>query len=381
MLLGVIGCAVVDHDLRLIVLAAAVCVFSCHTSVLLLSRVASEGARTRPLWIAVAGLAFGAGMWTTHFIAMLAFHAGMPVAFNTEITLASLALAICVSFAAFALLLETRSAPLGLVSAGLLLAGGMAGMHYIGMTAIVLPGLLHFAAGGVIASVAMAAVLSVAGLFMFVRGYLAAVALLLALAICSLHFTGMASLRIEAASLHTDLVSLPPVLLALAAAAAGLLVLALSLTGSVLDQRFGSSDPSEAPRWREPAQARFEGILFEADGVITDANAAVGALSGRAPETFLGAELEALFDPGTAQRLREPEPEDGPGSVEGELLCSDGSTKSIEVARRPIGGPGRRVVLAVRDLSELTASEPDDDDTSEGEADVLGPPQRAVALS
>ena len=357
MLLGVVRCAVYEHDPKLVVLAAVLCAFACYTSLHMLSRVGAVGDRMRLAWIAAAALAFGTGVWTTHFVAMLAFQIGAPIGFDADITLASLALAICFSFVGFALLIETGSAPLGAVGAGVLLAAGIGGMHYIGMTAMVVPGLLHFAWGGVAASITAGLLFSLAGLLMFRRGHLPGAAALLCLAVCGLHFTGVASLRIETTALNAGPASLPPGVLALAVAAAGLLVLALSLTGSMLDQRLSARAAQETSRWREFADATFEGILFETDGVITDANAALGSLLRRPLETLRGEEIEAVFDRRTAQRLREPEREGAAGALEGELLCADGSIKAVEVLRRPIAGPGRRVILAVRDLSERRSAE------------------------
>ncbi len=357
MLLRVVECTVYDHDVKLVVLAAALCAFACYTAIHMLSRVDAVNGRMRPMWIAAAGLAFGTGVWTTHFVALLAFRAGVPVSLAPDITLASLALAICLSFASFAFLLETHSTPLTTVTAAILLTAGIGGMHYIGVTAMVLPGVLHFGANGVAASIAAGLLLSLASLAAFRRGHLPGAAILLCLAVCGLHFTGMTALHVEAAAVNAGSATLPAGVLALALAAAGLLVLALSLTGSMLDQRLAGRAAQETSRWRQFADATFEGILFETDGVITDANTALGALLGRPPETMSGQDLEAVFDAATAQRLRSPARDVAPEAVEGELRCSDGSTKTVEVLRRPIAGPGRRVVLAVRDISDRRAAE------------------------
>ncbi len=311
MLLRVVDCAVHRHDPQLAVLAAVVCAFACYTTAHMLSRVGAVRQRVRPAWIGAAALAFGMGVWATHFIAMLAFHAGAPVGFEADITLASLALAICLSFASFALLIETRSAPLGALGASVLLVAGIGGMHYIGMTAMVMPGLVHFAAGGVAASIMAGLLFSLAGLLMFRRGHLPSAAALLCLAVCGLHFTGMASLRIDAAVVNPGRASLPPGLLALAVAAAGLLVLALSLTGSLLDQRLVARAAHATPRGREFPGASFEGIRFATEEIIADANAALGSLLRRVPETLPRGARETVFDRRAARHL--PQPEHGAG--------------------------------------------------------------------
>jgi len=73
-MIRIIGCITEQHDLRLVLLAAAICAAGCYTGLSLLSRArgrgASPGARR---WTAAAALVAGATVWTTHFVAMLAF--------------------------------------------------------------------------------------------------------------------------------------------------------------------------------------------------------------------------------------------------------------------------------------------------------------------
>ncbi|WP_306781348.1 MHYT domain-containing protein, partial [Klebsiella aerogenes] len=82
-------------DLRLVVLAAAVCTFASYTAVNLVHHVrAGEGqASHHRFWLPVAAIASGFGIWSTHFIAMLAFQPGLPSGYNIALTLLSLAAA------------------------------------------------------------------------------------------------------------------------------------------------------------------------------------------------------------------------------------------------------------------------------------------------
>ena len=89
-MLTVYDCIVNAHDLRLVILAAAICTLASFTAVNLLHHVRSSKGRMRQVWLGVAATATGFGIWATHFIAMLAFSPGIPSAYNIALTFLSL---------------------------------------------------------------------------------------------------------------------------------------------------------------------------------------------------------------------------------------------------------------------------------------------------
>ena len=356
-MLRLIGCVTQNHDLKLVALAALVCGFACYTATHMLSRGRVTGKGIRLIWVAAAAMAFGTGVWTTHFIGMLAFRPGMSVGFMAEGTLASLTLAIGLSFLAFGTFLGTAPAVLRVPASGFILACGIAATHYVGMSALLVPGLLRFEAGGVVISLAAGLVPSIAAFAAFRRGHRFVAAALLCLGICGLHFAGMAAVSIDAVPRHVPVASLPADLMAFAVAAAGLLVIAVGFAGSMLDQGIAARAAREARRLRQFADATFEGILFETDGVMSDANAALGRMIGEPPQAVCGRGLDAIFSAATVQRLREIGQHGVMKPVEGELIRADGTAQPVEVLRRPLAAAGRTMVLAVRDLSERRAAE------------------------
>ena len=83
-----------QHDLRLVSLAALICIATCLISVNLFVR-ANDAARDRPLpWLFVAATIFGAGVWATNFIAELAYEPGFPVGYDAGLTAISFLTAI-----------------------------------------------------------------------------------------------------------------------------------------------------------------------------------------------------------------------------------------------------------------------------------------------
>src|SRR5450432_498421 len=93
----VFNCLGTEHDWRLVVLAGVVCFLASLAAVSLLQRARALRGRSRAAWLLTAGVATGSGVWATHFIAMLAFDPGVPIAFDITITVISLGVAIAVT--------------------------------------------------------------------------------------------------------------------------------------------------------------------------------------------------------------------------------------------------------------------------------------------
>src|SRR5579862_866842 len=130
-MLLVYACVTERHDLRLVVLAALICLMSCATALSLASRARRDSRLGRSPWLWAAATVAGAGVWATHFVAMLAFRPGLPIGFDPALTIASILVAILGIRLAFAIRVA-RLSILGGIVAGL----SVAGMHYTGMAAM-----------------------------------------------------------------------------------------------------------------------------------------------------------------------------------------------------------------------------------------------------
>ncbi|MFC1420296.1 MHYT domain-containing protein [Streptacidiphilus cavernicola] len=157
--------------------------------------VAAEG-RSRRNWLLTGASSIGVGIWTMHFIGMLGFAVvGTEIRYNVPLTLLSLLVAILfVGAGAFAVGYG-RHRGRALLLGGLTTGSGVAAMHYLGMYALRLNGTVGYRPVLVGVSVAIAAVASTAALWagLNVRGPLAAgaAALVMGLAVSSMHYTGM----------------------------------------------------------------------------------------------------------------------------------------------------------------------------------------------
>jgi NO-binding membrane sensor protein with MHYT domain/methyl-accepting chemotaxis protein len=241
----VFNCLTTQHDWRLVVAAGVICFLSSLTAITLFNRARSTSYQVRAIWIATAGAATGCGIWSTHFLAMLAYQPGIPIAYNITLTTLSLIAATTITTAglAAAVMLPVRwAAPIG----GGIIGAGVACMHYLGMWALELPGRVEWDIPVVIASVVLGMVLGMAALAVAVRWHgpraLLASALLLTSAIVSHHFTAMGAIEIvpDPTRAFTGL-SLSPDSLAVAVASVTMAILAMSLTsafaGRLLDDK------------------------------------------------------------------------------------------------------------------------------------------------
>ena len=361
-MLKVADCIVFDHDPRLVVLAAAICLLACLTYVGMLGRAIVAHGYGRLAWATGGAVAFGTGVWATHFIALIGFRTTLEPEFALAPTLISFGIAVVGSALASVVQVKLSAhvgtAALWRMLPGVLLGGSIAAMHFIGMVALRRVGLLFYHEGPMIAAVAVGVVLSAAAMVAIPHRRVAAVGLLVS-AILGLHFTAMTAIQLlpwppgDAAGELTASGSL-----AMAVGAAALVILLLSLAGTLVDAHLAGRVVDEARRLRQFADATFEGILFCRNGLVIDANGALARLGGWNPSTIIGRRLDQLFVAEATGLLGRIATGARTDAVETALLRHDGIAWPVELLCRPITQDGEpATVMAVRDISERKAAE------------------------
>ncbi len=242
----VLSCLHDQHDLRLVLLAGLICFVTCLVAINLIHRARVTKHRARLAWIATAGAASGCGIWATHFIAMLAYEPGVPVAYDIPLTALSLLVATGLMSVAIAVTISGSGVRNTLVGGAIVgLAVGL--MHFIGMRALQVPGEIAWSFDLVAVALLLGCGFGMAAMEAVRRPGIA-MTLLAAVALCiaivSLHFTAMGAVEIvpNPARSVTPL-SASPSELALWIAGATALVLALGVAGSIVDHRL--SEKSE----------------------------------------------------------------------------------------------------------------------------------------
>jgi diguanylate cyclase (GGDEF)-like protein len=193
-----------SYNPALVALSIAVATLASFTALDLAGRISLlAAARQRRLWLAGGAAAMGVGIWSMHFIGMLAFSLPIPLGYDLPITGASLGIAIVVSYFALAVVTQRTLTPRRLVIGGILMGFGIAGMHYSGMAAMRMTPAIHYRAGLFAASLAIAIGASLAALWIAhtlrdskQRRILAkriGAAAVMGLAITGMHYTAMAA--------------------------------------------------------------------------------------------------------------------------------------------------------------------------------------------
>jgi diguanylate cyclase (GGDEF)-like protein/PAS domain S-box-containing protein len=350
-MLKIYSCIAYAHDLRLVALAAAICVLASFAAINLLHHARKSSGYMQGLWLAVSAVSTGFGIWATHFVAMLAFTPGIPSGYNIVLTILSLVAAVLLTGAGLAVSLvrDWRAAPwLG----GAIVAGGIAAMHYTGMAAFEIQGIILWDSALVAASIVLGAAIGAVALPVGLRGkeekWKIGGAVLLTLAICSHHFTAMGAVSIiPDPTIEVSQSALPAGWLAVGVALASFAIIGLALAGAVLDIRDRRRSELEVDRMRDLANASVEGLLVCDGETIVSVNTSFAALIGLPVSSLVGTRLETRFPDEVARgRLLS-----AGLPVETTLRHFEGSLIPVELILRPIIFAGRpHQVIAVRDL-------------------------------
>jgi NO-binding membrane sensor protein with MHYT domain len=170
------------------------------------TRARAHQGRSRVRWLLLAAVSIGAaGIWTMHFIAMLGFTIpGEPISYNVPITILSLLVAVGIVFTGLLIVGMGQVGWHSLLAAGIITGAGVAIMHYLGMAAMRMPGRVTYDPGLMVLSVVIAIVAATAALWaaLRLRGVWATLgaAVIMGVAVSGMHYTGMAAMRMYAAS-------------------------------------------------------------------------------------------------------------------------------------------------------------------------------------
>jgi diguanylate cyclase (GGDEF)-like protein len=326
----------------LVLLAALVCALGSLALFILLRRAFDSVERRRKQWIAVAAVAAGICVWSTHFIAMLAYQGSLAFYFDAVQTVASAALAIGFFWLAFNLL-DRRGSRWRAIAAGLAATAGVTSMHFMGMAAIVAPATIAYAPLPIVVSIISSSVAFSAAFLLFfaTRGWrqLVLPGLAMIAGIVVLHFSvmtytmllptpGAASEAIVQDSRHW-LIS------AVVGSTMGLLIMVLA--GATVDRLLTDLQGL--------AEATLEGLMIVSGEEIVEANGRACALIGARPAAVIGSSPEDWFE------SLDDTPIAGPRGKPAEALVPGG--RIVEIASHTIEYRGKPCqVLALRDLTE-----------------------------
>src|SRR6266851_1600371 len=285
-----------SYNYALVALSVLIAMFASYAALDLAGRVTAAGGWTRAVWLLGGAGAMGTGIWSMHYIGMLAFLLPIPVAYHWPTVLLSLIAAILASVVALGVVSRQTMGWFRALAGSVLMGAGIAGMHYIGMAAIPV-----------------------------------------------MHYTGMAAASFTPSSMPTDLshsVSIS-ILGTGGIAAATFIVLGLALLTSLVDRRFAT----QTLEVQEEKLQQSEAYLAEAQRLSHTGSFGWKPSTGEiiwSEETFRIFQYDRAVKPGVEQVLQRVHPEDaalvrqtiGRAAQDGKdfdfehrLLMPDGSVK------------------------------------------------------
>jgi two-component system, sensor histidine kinase and response regulator len=292
------------YDYRLVALSVAIAICASYAALDLAGRVTAARGQARSVWLLGGATAMGLGIWSMHYIGMLAFRLTVPVQYDWPTVSLSLSAAILASVVALYVVSQQKMG-LGTAAFGSIVMGsGIASMHYIGMAAMRLDGMCQFVTWIVVVSVALAIVISFVALRLVFRARnetegnvwrKLVSAVVMGSAIPVMHYTGMAAATFTASSAAPDL-SHAVSISALGTASIAMVtvvVLTIAVLSSIFDRRYSAQALElelAEQRYRSLFERSLAGVLRTTlDGRILDCNEACARILGFASSDELKA--------------------------------------------------------------------------------------------
>ena len=278
-----------SYDYRLVVLSVVIAVVASYAALDLAGRVTSARGGIRALWLSGGAVAMGIGIWSMHYIGMLAFRLTIPIQYDWPTVLASLQAAILASAIALFVVSRRRMGLFRAIVGSVFMGSAIAGMHYIGMAAMRLRAMCHYSRGLVTTSVLLAIVISFVALWLTFHfrgearsgGWRKALsAIVMGAAVPTMHYTGMAAASFTASTFPNGDLSHALNISSLGTTSiivVTFMVLGLTVVTSLIDRRFSAQAlelESREKRFRQILETSFDAFVgMDAQGRIVDWNA------------------------------------------------------------------------------------------------------------
>ena len=351
------ACITQQHDLSLVSLAALLCLLASFAALSITSRAINNAGRLRFVWLTAGALISAVGIWATHFVAMLAFDTGLPTGYDIGLTVFSLVIAVAITGLGLAVPVY-RKGSIAALGGGVIFGVGISTMHFVGMMGLLVPAIMDWDNKFVILAWLLGCGFAALAIWQAVIndstwGRVKS-AVTLTLAICSMHFTGMAALELT----PSPLIPMPeayltPERLAIDIGLAALVILALSTSGALVDQHLAGRKALEAERLRSLVNATFEGIGICVDGRLIEANDVLVDLLKQPLSELHDQPFERFVAPSQRDAYAQKLLSGQESAIELPLIPASGAPIFAELLIKPIDYDGRSAeVIAVRDITE-----------------------------
>ena len=307
------------YNLELVILSYIIATLASYAALDLAGRVSLAKGISRHVWLTCGAVSMGLGIWSMHFVGMLAFVLPMHVSYSTGEVIFSVLLAIIASGVALNIVGQQSGKISKLIIAGALMTTGISSMHYVGMAAMSVS--ITYEAGGVILSVLIAALASFAALWLmfffqqhqsrFMWIYKLGSGLIMGVGITGMHYTGMSAAQFHHAheAMAESGLQIEPSILAYLIAAGTIIALGLTLFGIFINQRLSQKDRRirENEQWYQSLYHNHSDAIISVDkeGTVKGINAAVTSITGYLEEEVIHCSINEIAQRNDIQWITE----------------------------------------------------------------------------
>ncbi len=300
------------YDPVLVLASILVAVFASYAALDVAGRLrAAVGTRARTLWVSVGSISLGGGIWAMHFIGMLALALPCQVDYAPGLTMLSMIPGVLASGVALWLLALGTPSPAQLLRYSVLLGAGIGAMHYAGMGALRIEGMVRYDPWLFVASLVVAVALAHVALVIGFRGsrrrgrQLLAAAVM-GCAIAGMHYTAMAAAYFVRGEGLVSAGALPPNILALAVAVVTVSLTGLSMAAAATDRKAALARRllASETKLRHVLDSTTEGFwVVDSQSRTVEINPAMCAMLQRTPAEVVGRRPSEFADAQNAEIL------------------------------------------------------------------------------
>jgi PAS domain S-box-containing protein len=383
------------YDYRLVALSVLISALASYAALDLGGRVTASRGSVRSIWLMGGAAAMGMGIWSMHYIGMLAYSLPVTIFYHWPTVLLSLLAAIFASAVALFVVSRNEMGPLRIGVGGLLMGTGIATMHYVGMHAMRLPAMCQYSPGLVALSVILAVLISLVALWltfhlrsetksMSWRKLLSA--MLMGVAIPAMHYTGMAAASFRPTAVPLDLTHSIKIssIGVVGIGSVAFMTLSLAILTSLVDRRFSAQSVElhqSDQRYRELVESA-KVILWRGslDGTsFSYVNHEAKDLLGYPTENwtcttdFWTDHLHAKDRELAKSRFRAVAENLGPERFEHRMIAADGKLVWLSTSVRLVSGNGEAEELAgvMTDITDRKLAEEAADEASRTKSGLL----------
>jgi two-component system, cell cycle sensor histidine kinase and response regulator CckA len=312
-----------SYHLGFVVLSVLVAMLASFAALDLAGRVRSDTGATRLAWIAGGATVMGIGIWSMHFVGMLAFHLPVQIRYDIPLMLLSVVVAIAASLLALIIVTRPRVHIWTIIPGGIVMGVAIAGMHYIGMASIRTDARLSYSPSVVSLSVLIAIVASLVALWLTfrfrsdltTRGVLlkSLSAVVMGVAISGMHYTAMAAAhfapgdRVAPSTYHINASGE----LGAAVVVSTILMIVLAVIGAIIDrsmqaQAVFTRELAERAALLSKSEQRYRSVVdtaldavvaMDSEGLIHDWNRQAETLFGWTRAEAMGQRMSDTIIP------------------------------------------------------------------------------------